>query len=102
MFSVANEDNEDNGDNCNERCDEEIEENFNLRGATLKLNYWGLWVNQILNSLSPFFTQEGSEVNAYYLSNINLKKKHKRFVHMRKCIERKIQLWSYTCYNCSS
>ncbi|CAH2979386.1 unnamed protein product [Chilo suppressalis] len=39
-----------------------------------KLNYWGKWGQKLLDKVSPFFKEEGSDVNAYHLHNVDITK----------------------------
>lgn len=39
-----------------------------------KINYWGQWGKDIFDKVSPFFEEEGSDINAYYLQNVDVNK----------------------------
>ena len=38
-------------------------------------NYWGQWANKLFENAKPFFEQEGSEINAFYLHSNKISKK---------------------------
>ena len=58
--------------------EEERDTEFNIEAeesALTVMNYWGQWASKILENAKPYFEQEGSEINAFYLhTNIITKK----------------------------
>lgn len=58
--------------------EEERDTEFNTEAeesALTVMNYWGQWASKILENAKPYFEQEGSEINAFYLhTNIITKK----------------------------
>lgn len=38
------------------------------------MNYWGKWAQNLFDKVSPFFEEEGSVINPYFLSGIDINK----------------------------